>query len=292
MVRSMTGYGRAEQVLGARDITVEIKSVNSRYFEYTSRMPRSVAFLDDKLKKLLNETISRGKVELGLTIQSIGAGDGAVAVNMEVAKSYFAALAALSETLHIKNDITASGLAHFPDVITMQKTEQDEDELWQEIKTVATQAAENFVAMRAVEGEKLKADITSRLAFLETAVAEIEQTSEMRVQKYTEKMTAKLQVILSDTQIDESRILTEAAIFADKTAVDEETVRLQSHIKQYRDILEKNEPVGRKLDFLTQELNREVNTIGSKCNEISITRMVVDMKAEIEKIREQIQNIE
>ncbi|MEG2673031.1 MAG: YicC/YloC family endoribonuclease [Ruthenibacterium sp.] len=292
MVRSMTGYGRAEQVLGARDITVEIKSVNSRYFEYTSRMPRSVAFVDDKLKKLLNETISRGKVELGLTIQSIGAGDGTVAVNMEVAKSYFAALAALSETLHIKNDITASGLAHFPDVITMQKTEQDEDELWQEIKTVATQAAENFVAMRAVEGEKLKADITSRLAFLETAVAEIEQTSEMRVQKYTEKMTAKLQVILSDTQIDESRILTEAAIFADKTAVDEETVRLQSHIKQYRDILEKNEPVGRKLDFLTQELNREVNTIGSKCNEISITRMVVDMKAEIEKIREQIQNIE
>ncbi|MEF9969083.1 MAG: YicC/YloC family endoribonuclease [Ruthenibacterium sp.] len=292
MVRSMTGFGRAEQVICGRDITVEIKSVNSRYFEYSSRMPRNVAFLDDKLKKLLNETISRGKVELGLTMQSIGAGDGTVAVNMEVAKSYFEAIAAISETLHLENNITASEIARFPDVITMQKTEQDEDALWQEIKTVAAQAAQNFIAMRAAEGEKLKADILSRLAFLETAVAQIEETSETRVQKYTEKMTAKLQVILNDNNIDESRILTEAAIFADKTAVDEETVRLKSHIKQYRDILEKNEPVGRKLDFLTQELNREVNTIGSKCNEISITRTVVDMKAEIEKIREQIQNIE
>lgn len=292
MVRSMTGFGRAEQVLCGRDITVEIKSVNSRYFEYTARMPRNVAFLDDKLKKLLSATISRGKVELGLTIQSIGAGDGTVAVNMEVAKSYFAALTEISDALHLKNDITASGLARFPDVITMQKSEQDEDELWREMEAVTLQAIENFVAMRVVEGEKLKADILSRLVFLETAVAQIEETSEVRVQKYTEKMMAKLQVVLSDTHIDESRILTEAAIFADKTAVDEETVRLKSHIKQYRDILEMNEPVGRKLDFLTQELNREVNTIGSKCNEISITRTVVDMKSEIEKIREQIQNIE
>ena len=292
MVLSMTGYGRAEAVLTGRDITVEIKSVNSRYFEYSSRMPRSFAFLDDKLKKLLSESISRGKVELGLTVQSVGASDTRIAVNMELAKEYLDAIGQMSTEFDLKNDITASGLARFPDIFTVQKSEQDEEQIWQDIRSVAQQALQNFISMRAVEGERMKADIFSRLDFMEKAVAEIETTSEDRVKKYTERLYAKLQNVLCDTNIDESRILTEAAIFADKTAVDEETVRLKSHIKQYRDILGKNEPVGRKLDFLTQELNRETNTIGSKCNEISITRMVVDMKAEIEKIREQVQNIE
>lgn len=292
MVLSMTGYGRAEAVLTGRDITVEIKSVNSRYFEYSSRMPRSFAFLDDKLKKLLSESISRGKVELGLTVQSVGASDTRIAVNMELAKEYLDAIGQMSTEFDLKNDITASGLARFPDIFTVQKSEQDEEQIWQDIRSVAQQALQNFISMRAVEGERMKVDIFSRLDFMEKAVAEIETTSEDRVKKYTERLYAKLQNVLCDTNIDESRILTEAAIFADKTAVDEETVRLKSHIKQYRDILGKNEPVGRKLDFLTQELNRETNTIGSKCNEISITRMVVDMKAEIEKIREQVQNIE
>ena len=287
MVLSMTGYGRAEQERSGRDITVEIKSVNSRYFEYTSRMPRSFAFLDDKLKKLVNATISRGKTELALTVVNVGAPEASISVNLDLAKGYLDAIGEMSSALGVENDVTAGTLTRFSDIFTTRKAETDEEQLWADVKAVAEAAVENFVAMRAAEGEKLRADILSRLVYLEQAVGEIEQTSAERVQKYTEKLYAKLKALLEDTNI-----LTEAAIFADKTAVDEETVRLRSHIRQYRDILEKNEPVGRKLDFLTQELNRETNTIGSKAQELAITRMVVDMKAEIEKIREQIQNIE
>ena len=292
MVLSMTGYGRAEQERGGRDITVEIKSVNSRYFEYTSRMPRSFAFLDDKLKKLVNGTISRGKTELALTVVNVGAPEASISVNLDLAKGYLDAIGEMSSALGVENDVTAGTLTRFSDIFTTRKAETDEEQLWADVKAVAEAAVENFVAMRAAEGEKLRADILSRLVYLEQAVGEIEQTSAERVQKYTEKLYAKLKALLEDTNIDEARILTEAAIFADKTAVEEEPVRLRSHIRQYRDILEKNEPVGRKLDFLTQELNRETNTIGSKAQELAITRMVVDMKAEIEKIREQIQNIE
>ena len=292
MVLSMTGYGRAEQERSGRDITVEIKSVNSRYFEYTSRMPRSFAFLDDKLKKLVNGTISRGKTELALTVVNVDAPEASISVNLDLAKGYLDAIGEMSSALGVENDVTAGTLTRFSDIFTTRKAETDEEQLWADVKAVAEAAVENFVAMRAAEGEKLRADILSRLVYLEQAVGEIEQTSAERVQKYTEKLYAKLKALLEDTNIDEARILTEAAIFADKTAVDEETVRLRSHIRQSRDILEKNEPVGRKLDFLTQELNRETNTIGSKAQELAITRMVVDMKAEIEKIREQIQNIE
>ena len=292
MVLSMTGYGRAEQERSGRDITVEIKSVNSRYFEYTSRMPRSFAFLDDKLKKLVNATISRGKTELALTVVNIGAPEASISVNLDLAKGYLDAIGEMSSALGVENDVTAGTLTRFSDIFTTRKAETDEEQLWADVKAVAEAAVENFVAMRAAEGEKLRADILSRLVYLEQAVGEIEQTSAERVQKYTEKLYAKLKALLEETDIDEARILTEAAMFADKTAVDEETVRLRGHIRQYRDILEKNEPVGRKLDFLTQELNRETNTIGSKAQELAITRMVVDMKAEIEKIREQIQNIE
>ena len=291
MVLSMTGYGRAEQERSGRDITVEIKSVNSRYFEYTSRMPRSFAFLDDKLKKLVNGTISRGKTELALTVVNVDAPEASISVNLDLAKGYLDAIGEMSSALGVENDVTAGTLTRFSDIFTTRKAETDEEQLWADVKAVTEAAVENFVAMRAAEGEKLRADILSRLVYLEQAVGEIEQTSAERVQKYTEKLYAKLKALLEDTNIDEARILTEAAIFADKTAVDEETVRLRSHIRQYRDILEK-EPVGRKLDFLTQELNRETNTIGSKAQELAITRMVVDMKAEIEKIREQIQNIE
>ena len=292
MVLSMTGYGRAEQERSGRDITVEIKSVNSRYFEYTSRMPRSFAFLDDKLKKLVNATISRGKTELALTVVNIGAPEASISVNLDLAKGYLDAIGEMSSALGVENDVTAGTLTRFSDIFTTRKAETDEEQLWADVKAVAEAAVENFVAMRAAEGEKLRADILSRLVYLEQAVGEIEQTSAERVQKYTEKLYAKLKALLEDTNIDEARILTEAAIFADKTAVDEETVRLRSHIAQYRSILELDEPVGRKLDFLTQELNRETNTIGSKCQDLDITRTVVDMKAEIEKIREQIQNLE
>ncbi len=292
MVLSMTGYGRAQQERGGRDITVEIKSVNSRYFEYSSRMPRAFSFLDDKLKKLVNETISRGKTELALTVVNIDTPEATISVNMELAKNYLDAINEMSETLGVKNDVSAGMLTRFPDVFTTRQAQVDEEALWQDIRAVAQAAVENFVAMRAAEGEKLKADVLSRLATIENTVTEIEKTSAERVEKYTERLYAKLKTLLEDTNIDDSRILTEAAIFGDKTAIDEETVRLRSHIRQYRDILELNEPVGRKLDFLTQELNRETNTIGSKAQDLSITRMVVDTKAEIEKIREQIQNIE
>ena len=292
MVLSMTGYGRAEQERSGRDITVEIKSVNSRYFEYTSRMPRSFAFLDDKLKKLVNATISRGKTELALTVVNVGAPEASISVNLDLAKGYLDAIGEMSSALGIENDVTAGTLTRFSDIFTARKAETDEEQLWADVKAVAEAAVENFVAMRAAEGEKLRADILSRLVYLEQAVGEIEQTSAERVQKYTEKLYAKLKALLEDTNIDEARILTEAAIFADKTAVDEETVRLRSHLSQLEDMLEQGGAVGRKLDFLIQEFNREANTIGSKCSDVALSRVVVELKGEIEKIREQVQNIE
>ena len=292
MVLSMTGYGRAEQERSGRDITVEIKSVNSRYFEYTSRMPRSFAFLDDKLKKLVNATISRGKTELALTVVNVGAPEASISVNLDLAKGYLDAIGEMSSALGVENDVTAGTLTRFSDIFTTRKAETDEEQLWADVKAVAEAAVENFVAMRAAEGAKMKADVESRLCFLEERVGRVEALSAGRVEAYTNRLYEKLKTILEDRSIDDARVLTEAAIFGDKTAVDEETVRLRSHIAQYRSILELDEPVGRKLDFLTQELNRETNTIGSKCQDLDITRTVVDMKAEIEKIREQIQNLE
>lgn len=292
MVWSMTGYGRARLTLHGRDITVEIKSVNSRYFEYSSRLPRGYSFLEDKLKKLVNGKIARGKAELNLTIVNVEAPDTVITPNVELARQYKAAMDEMARQLGMRNDVTLSGLCRFPDMFSAVHAEADEAELWQDVQAVAAAALENFVAMRAAEGAKLREDVLARLCTLEKDVGVIEQTSAARVQKYTDKLYARLKELLDGRDIDDARILTEAAIFADKTAVDEETVRLRSHIRQYRDILALSEPVGRKLDFLTQELNRETNTIGSKCNELDITRVVVEMKGEIEKIREQIQNLE
>lgn len=292
MVLSMTGYGRAGALLHGRDIKVELRSVNSRFFEYSSRLPRACAFLEDKLKKLVAAKVSRGKVELNLSIQNVTAADTVVSVNWQLAQGYRAALNAMSERMDLKNDVTAGMLARFPDVLIQTAAPTDEDELWQDVQSVAEQAINAFVAMRATEGEKLKEDVAGRLTTIETLVAQIEQDSAGRVQAYSDKLYARLQELLGDRNIDEARLVTEAAIFADKTAIDEETVRLHSHVAQYREILELNEPIGRKLDFLTQELNRESNTIGSKCQDVAITRLVVELKSEIEKIREQIQNIE
>ena len=292
MVLSMTGYGRAGALLHGRDIKVELRSVNARFFEYSSRLPRSCAFLEDKLKKLVAAKVSRGKVELSLSIQTVTAADTVVSVNWSLAQGYRAALDSLIEKMDLKNDITAGMIARFPEVLTQTAAPTNEDELWQDVQSVALQAVDAFVAMRAVEGEKLKADVAGRLDTIEDLVAKIEQGSAGRVQAYSDKLYARLQELLGDRSIDESRLVTEAAFFADKTAIDEETVRLHSHVAQYREILALDEPVGRKLDFLTQELNRESNTIGSKCQDVAITRLVVELKSEIEKIREQIQNIE
>lgn len=292
MVRSMTGYGRAENILHGRDISVEIKSVNSRYFEYNARLPRGCNFVDTDLKKALSAAVSRGKAELHLSVQNIETSDTDVQPNIAVAKGYRDALATISSELGVENDVTASVLARFSDVFTLRRADTDEEELRQDILAVAAQAIESYNAMRAVEGDKLKADILSRLDSLGIMLRQVEKDSAGRVERYTHRLYEKLQAVLQDNTVDDARVLTEAAIFADKTAVDEETVRLHSHIKQYRDILAKGGQVGRKLDFLTQELNREVNTIGSKCQELEITKLVVDMKAEIEKIREQLQNLE
>ena len=292
MILSMTGYGRAEQALNGRDITVELRSVNSRFFEYSSRIPRTCAFMEDKLKKLVAARVSRGKVELNLSIQNVTAADTVVQVNWQLAESYKNAFQAMADRMDLKNDATVGMIARFPDVLTQTAAPTDPDALWADVEQVAGQAVEAFLAMRAAEGEKLRADVESRLTTIETLVGQIEQNSAGRVQAYTERLYARLKEILEDRSIDEARLVTEAAIFADKTAIDEETVRLHSHVAQYRAILALDEPVGRKLDFLTQELNRESNTIGSKCQDVSITRLVVELKSEIEKIREQIQNIE
>ena len=282
MVLSMTGYGRAGAVLHGRDIKVELRSVNSRYLEYSSRLPRSCFFLEDKLKKLVAARVSRGKVELSLSIQNVTAADTVVSVNWGLAEGYRAALTSMVERMDLKNDVTVGMLARFPDVLTQTAAPTDEDALWQDVESIANQAIDAFVAMRAAEGEKLKADVESRLQNVEALVGQIEQATEGRVKAYSDRLYARLQELLEDRNIEESRLVTEAAIFADKTAIDEETVRLHSHVAQYRQILELNEPIGRKLDFLTQELNRESNTIGSKCQDVAITRLVVELKSEIE----------
>lgn len=292
MVLSMTGYGRGEELLHGRRITLEIKSVNSRYFEYSSRLPRNYGFVDDALKKALSASASRGKAEVLLSVQNVEEGDVEVRANLAAARGYQQALAEIAEVLSVPNNTSTSTLARFSDVFMVARAETDEEELRADILVVAGTAIARYNEMRGAEGEKLKADVTARLAAIEEMLAQVEKDSAGRVQRYTQRLYDRLKEVLENTAIEEGRLLTEAAIFADKTAVDEETVRLHSHIRQYRAILQGGGPVGRKLDFLTQELNREVNTIGSKCQELEITRLVVEMKAEIEKIREQIQNLE
>lgn len=292
MVYSMTGYGKGNLVLHGKDITVEVKSVNHRYFEYSSRMSRFFGFLDDKIKKEIQGMISRGKVEVSLMVRAVESSETKIEADVMLAKSYYDALCAISDGVGLPNNADVLALSRFEGVLTQVKNEEDAETLWNDVKTVLHLAMEEFLAMRRAEGEKLYADVMYRLSVIENIVKEIENSAPQRVQVYREKLYAKLQNILADRQIDDARILTEAAIFADRVAIDEETTRLYSHISQYRKILSGNEPVGRKLDFLTQELNRETNTIGSKSNDLAITNMVVEIKAEIEKIREQIQNME
>lgn len=292
MANSMTGYGRAQQLIDGRDITVEMKSVNHRFFEFSPRISRSYAYLEDNLKSLVYSKISRGKIDLSLTVLTVDGSSAKVEINHALAGSYLQALRGLGEGLGLKDDVTLTGLARFNDIFIVRKAEDDEDAVWDAVSKVAGLALEKFVEMRAAEGEKLKADILSRLASIENYVREVEALSPKTVEDYRARLTAKITEVLEQKQLDESRILTEAAIFAEKIAVAEETVRLKSHIEQFRKILAKGDAVGRKLDFLVQELNREANTIGSKAQDIEIARIVVEIKSDIEKIREQIQNIE
>jgi len=292
MIKSMTGYGRYQQVVDGRDITVEIKSVNHRYFEFSARVPRAYGYLEDKLKSLVHTGISRGKTDVYVGMAAAGETGLEVQINKPLAGAYLDALRELSREYNIDDDINTTKLARLPDVLTVQRAAEDEDAVWLAVKSVAEVALFSMVSMRGAEGEQLSADILSRLSMLEQYTGVVEERSPIVAAEHRERLYARLSEILENRQIDESRILTEAAIFAEKTAVAEETVRLRSHIAQLRGFISQDEPTGRKLDFLIQELNREVNTIGSKSQDIELARVVVEMKSEIEKIREQVQNIE
>ena len=292
MVKSMTGYGRARQTLHGRDITVEVRSVNNRYLDCTVKVPRTYIFAEDSVKSRVQKAVSRGKVDVFITIDATAADETVVAVNEPLARGYYEALTKIRDMFSLEGELTDAVLAKFPDVLTVTKAEEDLESVAGDICAVLDEALEAYNAMRAVEGEKLCEDIAGRVATIETVVGKVEERSPQTVAAYREKLTARMQEVLQSTTIDESRILTEAAIFADKIAVDEETVRLRSHIAQLRTMLKSDQPVGRKLDFLIQEVNRECNTIGSKCNDLTIAQDVVNMKAEVEKIREQVQNIE
>ncbi len=292
VLRSMTGYGRSQKILGGRDILVEIRSVNHRYYEYSSRIPRSYNYIDEKLKALLKTSVSRGKIEVAVTINNIEGKDTEIAINKGVAEGYVTALRSVSEELGLVDDITLSKLIKLPDVFSVQKTPDDEEQIWKDVSEVTAEALAKFVEMRQVEGERLRSDVIEKADNILSMVGCVEEISPQTVENYRNRLFKKISEILEDKNIDEQRILTEAAVFADKVAVDEETVRLRSHISQLKTMLDSDEPVGRKLDFIVQEMNREVNTIGSKAQDLNVTKYVVDMKSEIEKIREQIQNIE
>ncbi len=292
MIKSMTGYGRGQQIIDGREITVEIKSVNHRYFEFSARVPRAYGYIEEKLKSFVQGKVSRGKVEVGVTIFNIEGKDAQIEVNQSIAVGYVEALRKANETIGLNDDLSLSQLIRLPDIFNVVKTTEDEEIIWNLVKTVAEEALDNFVSMRETEGQKMKDDIKSRLAYISDLVGKVEVRSPMVTGAYRERLYNKISEILNDKKIDEQRILTEAAIFSEKTAVDEETVRLKSHIQQFTSLLDSSEAVGRKLDFLIQEFNRESNTIGSKAQDVEITRIVVELKSEIEKIREQIQNIE
>lgn len=291
-MKSMTGFGRAHLIKDGIDVLVEIRSVNHRFLECSIKTLRVYNFLEEHIRKLVQENIARGKVEVSLMIQLQKEADVQVMINSDVVNAYLTALRKENEVLNLKDDIELSTLLRLPEIFTIQKIPLDESIVLDIVLPVVEEALNNFVNMRKIEGEKLSNDISSHLDIIESNVSKIEKLSPKTVKNYYEKLYSKIKEILEQNEIEESRIITEAAIFAEKIAVDEETVRLKSHISQFRSLISENIPVGRKLDFLIQEMNREVNTIGSKAQDIEVTRLVVDMKSEIEKIREQIQNVE
>ena len=293
MIKSMTGYGRARMELHKRDITVEVRSVNNRYLDCTVKMPRMYAFAEEAVKGRVQKAVSRGKVDVFITVDASAADVAKVSVNQELAAQYAAALRTLSGLCGSETyQVSPETLARFPDVLTVTKADEDLETVSADLCTVLREALDAYNAMRAVEGEKLAQDIASRLDTIDECTARVEARSPETVAEYRAKLTARMQEVLQSTTIDPQRILTEAAIYADKVAVDEETVRLRSHTSQLRTMLCADEPMGRKMDFLIQEVNRESNTIGSKCNDVSIAQIVVQLKAEVEKMREQVQNIE
>lgn len=292
LIRSMTGYGRGEGMLHDRSITVELRSVNNRYLDSSVKIPRTYVFAEDKIKTRIQEQISRGKLDIFVSIDSTAAEQVAVTLNKPVADGYYAALTALRDQYHLNDDISVSLLSRFSDIFIVQKEQADFETAGEDICQILDLALTDFNAMREREGSKLAEDITSRAKRIAALLKTVEERGPETVSEYRAKLQRRMAEVLENTQIDQSRILTEAAIFSDKIAVDEETVRLRSHLAQLDEILVGGGIVGRKLDFLIQEFNREANTIGSKCGDVEITRTVLEIKGEIEKIREQVQNIE
>ena len=293
MIKSMTGYGRAVETVNGREFTVELRSVNNRYLDCTVKMPRSLTFAEEAVKQAVKQAVSRGKVDVFITVKSESANDTTVTLNKAVVEGYLSAMRQMvAEYEGVKDDISVSVLSRLPEVFSVEKPEVDEDALKADLMGVVSKALENYNAMRITEGKALDADLRSRGNTILELVSQVEAGNAQTVVDYRTRLENKLKEVLQNTAIDESRILTEAAIFADKVAVDEETVRLRSHLDQMNTMLTGGGAVGRKLDFLLQEMNRETNTIGSKCTDVRLARIVVDMKAELEKIREQTQNIE
>ena len=292
MVKSMTGYGRAVETVNGREFTVELRSVNNRYLDCAVRLPRALSFAEDAVKQAVKGAISRGKVDVFISLRSESAQDVKITLNAPVVEGYIAAMRQMAKDYGIREDISVSLLSRMPDVFTVDKPEVDEEQLLSNLLSVVNKALERYDAMRTAEGKALENDLRSRGETILSLVEQVEAGSGQTVADYRTRLENKLKEVLANTAIDESRILTEAAIFADKVAVDEETVRLRSHLDQMNNMLTTGGAIGRKLDFLLQEMNRESNTIGSKCSDVRLARIVVDIKAELEKIREQTQNIE
>ncbi|MCD7845906.1 MAG: YicC family protein [Oscillospiraceae bacterium] len=292
MINSMTGYGGAKGEVDAIAVSAELKSVNNRYLDVSVRLPKSCLFAEEAVRAAVGVHISRGKVDVFITVDTSATQEVSIQVNQPLAAAYVKAVEGLAAQYGLPSELSALSLSRFPEVLTADKSDADQDSVSKAIVSVLSQALEGFDAMRAREGAKLREDLSQKLDRLEEMTAAVERRSPETVKEYREKLLTRMQEVLADTAVDEARILQEAAIYADKVAVDEETVRLRSHIAQFRLLLEGGSPVGRKLDFLIQEMNREVNTTGSKCVDSTIAKTVIDMKAELEKMREQIQNIE
>ena len=292
LIKSMTGYGRAVETVNGREFTVEIRSVNNRYLDCTVKLPRALSFAEDAVKQAVKATVSRGKVDVCITQNAAAAESGKVSLNRGVLEGYLAAMRQMAADYGVADDISVSTLSRLPEVFLVEKPEVDEAQLLEDLLSVVGKALDAYDAMRRTEGQALERDLRSRGQTILDLVSQVEAGSEQTVKDYRARLEAKLREVLENTAIDESRILTEAAIFADKVAVDEETVRLRSHLQQMDAMLTAGGAVGRKLDFLLQEMNREANTIGSKCSDVRLARIVVEIKAELEKIREQTQNIE
>ena len=289
---SMTGYGSAKGSVEGQEITVELKSVNNRYLDCSVRLPRNFLFAEDTVKQAVSAGVSRGKVDVFVSAQASQDSGTVVSVNEDLARGYRDVVSHIAETLGLESGLNAFNIARFPDVLAVERRELDKDKAAAALSEITAKAVEEFNAMREREGERLRRDMLGKLETIEGLVSVVEERSPQTVKEYRERLEARLRDILADRSLDEQRVITEAAIFADRTAVDEETVRLRSHIAQFRTMLEEGSPIGRKMDFLVQEFNRESNTIGSKCSDASLAKVVVDLKSEIEKIREQLQNVE